>query len=517
MKPITLIIRDGWGSAPPSKFNAITTAATPNDDRYLNEYPHTMLDASGLPVGVPDGAQGSSEVGHLNMGAGRIVKQEVVRINEGLADGSLFATPRFTDLLENCKRNGSAFHVMGLVQDQGVHAQQDHLFAILKHVAAAGITRVWVHFFGDGRDTGQHTATGFLTQLEDVMSTCPGAQIGTLMGRYYAMDRGENWNLTDLAYAAIVRAEAAVTADSARQAIERSWAKDNTPDGGGMVDEYIPPTVIGDYPGVAAGDSVMHFNYRQDRAIQLAKAFVADDYPGERGSQKPDITFCGLTRYYDEFAFGLIPPLNESKDMLNLLGEVVARAGLRQLRIAETQKFRHVTSFFNGKRMEPNVGEDQVEIDGTWDPAAYALHPEMDAPRAAARAVELVQSGKYDMIALNFANCDMVGHTGDMAAAVQAVEVVDNCVGRVVDAVLAAGGAVLLTADHGNAEQMADPETGKPKTAHTINPVSLIYIAADAADVKLRPHGKLSDIAPTMLHLLGLEAPADMTAVNLIV
>lgn len=511
---VLLIIRDGWGMAKPDKFNAVDNAQTPNMRRYLKQYPNTVLEPSGEAVGLPKGYQGSSEVGHLNIGAGRIVIQELKRIMDMIEDGTFFKMPALKAALDNAANKGTALHLMGLVQDEGVHAHQDHLYAIMRHAQKIGIKKTYIHFFADGRDTPPRSALSFLKMLEGVLGEVSSARIATLMGRYYAMDRGEKWKLTDAAYNALTRAEGAKAA-SAEAALNAAYATLKNPNGLPIVDEYIPPTVIGDYPGMCEGDSVVHFNFRQDRAIQLTKAFVEDAYPGER-RKKMNIVYCGLTRYYDEFKFSALPPMDEGGGMEHLLGQVISDRGLKQLRLAETQKFKHVTSFFNGKRTEAYKNEDQVEIKGTWDPSSFGEHPQMNAPDVCERALREIASEKYDFIVVNFANCDMVGHTGIYEATVKAVEITDLNVGKLVDMALGHGYAIMVSSDHGNAEEMWDYKINMPKTAHTTNPVEFIYIATDASGVKLRPHGILSDIAPTVLALLGLPKPEDMTAQSLI-
>jgi 2,3-bisphosphoglycerate-independent phosphoglycerate mutase len=515
MSKVVLIIRDGWGAREEKLHNAIAAAKTPNNDRYLKQYPHTLLEASGERVGLPAGYMGSSEVGHLNMGAGRIVVQELKRLKDAFENGSIYNAEAFKNAVDTALKNQSALHLMGLVQDEGVHAHQDHLYAIIKHAAQRGVKTIYVHFFADGRDTPPNSALGYLKTLEAKMSEYGAGKIATLMGRYYAMDRNETWALTNEAYDLIVDAKGRRAA-TAREAIETSYKNDKSPGGVPMVDEYIPPAVIGGYKGVKDGDAIIFFNFRQDRAIQLTRAFVEADYGGPR-ARRPSVAFCGLTKYYDGFAHSALPPMTEGGDMDNLLGEVISKAGLKQLRLAETQKFKHVTSFFNGKLIKPFAGEDRIEIKGSFDPATFAQHPEMDAQPAAARAVNEIATGKYDFIAINFANCDMVGHTGDMQAVIKAVETVDNAVGLVCGAALVAGYSVLITADHGNAEEMWDDKINMPKTAHTTNKVEFIYAAPDgAAGVKLRDGGKLADIAPTILQILGVQQPVEMTAQSLI-
>ena len=513
-KKVLLIIRDGWGMYKPDKYNAVVNAATPNMDRYLKEFPNTVLEPAGEAVGLPKGYQGSSEVGHLNIGAGRIVIQELKRIKDMIEDGTFFGRPALKAALDNCAAKGSALHLMGLVQDEGVHAHQDHMYSIMREAKKRGIKKVWIHFFADGRDTPPRSALAFVKMLDEVIKEVGNAAVGTIMGRYYAMDRGEKWSLVDQTYNAITKAEGARAA-SAEAALNSAYATLKNPNGQPIVDEYIPPTVIEGYPGMADGDSVIHFNFRQDRAIELTKAFVEDNYPGKR-AKKMDVVYCGLTRYYDAFKFSALPPMDEGGGMDNLLGQVISAAGLRQLRLAETQKFKHVTSFFNGKRTEPYANESQVEIKGTWDPSSFGEHPEMNAPEVCDRALKEIASGGYDFILVNFANCDMVGHTGIYEAARKAVEITDAAVGRLVDEALKNDYVVMISSDHGNAEEMWDYKINMPKTSHTVNPVEFIYVASNAAAVKLRPHGILSDIAPTILQVLGLGQPADMTSETLI-
>jgi 2,3-bisphosphoglycerate-independent phosphoglycerate mutase len=515
VKPVALIIRDGWGVRKEREGNAVLAAKTPNVDFYLAHYPWVLIDASGEPVGLPPGYQGSSEVGHLNMGAGRIVIQELKRINDELTEGTFFEAKTFKRLVTYCKANRSRLHLIGLLQDEGVHAHCDHMFKVMRGARKQGVGDIVVHVFTDGRDTPPRSTLEYIEQLKTVMDDLGDCRIGTVMGRYYGMDRSKNWDLTDQAFACIVDAVGRKV-ETPEAAVEISYAKDRTPDGVEMFDEYIPPHVIGEYDGIKKGDGVLHTNFRQDRAIQLSMAFVADNYPGKR-LQKPDCFYAGLTRYYDEFTNYVIAAMNSGGGMNHLLGQVVSEAGLKQLRLAETQKFRHVTSFFNGKSTRPFPGEDQIEINSQFDPASFASHPEMNAYDVRDKLLEIIGSGcPYALIVVNFANCDMVGHTGDMAATVRAVEVVDECVGACIGRLLELDAEVLLTADHGNAEEMIDPKTKRVKTSHSTNPVELIYVSRTAQGKKLRTGGKLADIAPTILGLMGLDIPPEMTATQLI-
>jgi 2,3-bisphosphoglycerate-independent phosphoglycerate mutase len=511
MRPVAIIIRDGWGYNENPKGNAVMAAKTPNIDSYKQKYPWTLLKCSGEAVGLPEGYQGSSEVGHLNMGAGRIVIQELKRIDDGLSDGSLFESPKWKNLVANWKTNRTTFHLFGLLQDEGVHAHQEHLFKMMRRARQefpAG--RIVVHPFLDGRDTPPRSTLEYIAKLNRVLAEVGNAQIGTVMGRYYGMDRSKNWNLTDTAYHCIVLAEGRKAA-TAEAAVNASYSSDKTPDNVEMFDEYIPPYVIGNYAGMNDGDVVLHTNYRQDRAIQLTKAFVDPTYPGHLKA-KPAVTYVGFTQYYDEFTEYMLGSMSAGGGMNKLLGEVVSAAGLRQLRIAETQKFRHVTSFFNGKSTTPFPQEDQVEIKGRFDPATFASHPEMDAYNVTDELLKRLENNPYSLIVVNYANGDMVGHTGVFEAARQAVEIVDENVGKIVNRLLELDAHILITADHGNSEQMIDYETGMVKTSHTLFPVELIYVARDAAGKSLKSGGKLADIAPTALKLLGLEIPQEMTA-----
>ncbi|MHC4267924.1 MAG: 2,3-bisphosphoglycerate-independent phosphoglycerate mutase [Planctomycetota bacterium] len=516
-KSIVLIIRDGWGINPNPDHNAILNAHTPITDSLLKKYPNTILEASGTSVGLPEGYQGSSEVGHLNIGAGRIVEQEITKITNDIQDGSFFKSPIFQKAINNVLDNDSSLHLMGLVQDEGVHAHQEHLFAIMKYAKEQGVARLYIHFFADGRDSAPKSALNYIHTLKEKIEEYGIGEIATFMGRYYAMDRGKEWQLTTMAYNAITKCqgERIDRVENLEETIQEVY-KTRTPNGKDMFDEYIPPLIIGDYEGIIDGDSVVHFNYRQDRAIQLTMAFIEDDYPGERW-KKFDIVYCGLTRYYDTFPYNILEPMDDSGEMDNLLNQVLSQRGLKQIRISETQKFRHVTSFVNGKRTKPLPGEEQIEIKGTFDPATFADHPEMNAYDVTDAAVKKINSNEFSLMIINLANCDMVGHTGSYEAAMKAVEVVDECVGTLIETILAKNKIALISADHGNADEMIDYKTGMPKTSHTKNPVEFIYVAEDHKNINLIARGTLSDIAPTILHLLDIEKPAEMTSKNLII
>lgn len=511
MRPVCLIVRDGWGYNENPRGNAVLAANTPNIDSYKKNYPWTLIKTSGEAVGLPEGFQGSSEVGHLNMGAGRIVVQELKRIDEGFRDGSIFESDKWQALIGQWKEKKSKLHLMGLLQDEGVHAHQDHLFKIMKQAGKENPHgEIVIHPFLDGRDTPPRSTLEYLAQLNSIIKQVGNCQIGTIMGRYYAMDRSRVWRLTDIAYNCIVNTEGR-RIDSAEAAVKESYEKDKTPDNVEMFDEYILPYCIGNYDGVKDGDCVFHTNYRQDRAIQLTMAFVEKDYPGHLAN-RPSVRYLGFTQYYDEFTEFLMGAMSAGGSMDHLLGEVIADAGLKQLRLSETQKFRHVTSFFNGKLTTPFENEDQIEIKSDIDASAFASHPQMEAYRITEEALKRLENNPYSFILINYPNGDMVGHTGDFDAAKTAIGVVDENLGKVVKRLLELDAQILITADHGNSEQMIDYETGMTKTSHTTFPVELIYIAKDAHFKKLIDGGKLSDIAPTILSLLGLAIPKEMTA-----
>lgn len=515
MRPVVLIIRDGWGVNAHHEGNSVVMAKTPVIDQIRARFPHTLLDCCGEAVGLPDGYQGSSEVGHLNMGAGRIVIQELKRIDDGLSSGELFKSPKWANLIANWKKNQSQLHFLGLLQDEGVHAHQEHLYKLMKRARQEYPEgRIVVHPFLDGRDTPPRSTREYIARLKTEMASVGNCTIGTFMGRYYGMDRVKNWKLTSEAYNCIVSCEGRAV-DSIEEAVQESYEKDLTPDGTPMTDEYIPCCVMKGYAGVLDGDSVMHTNYRQDRAIQLTQAFVNANYEGSR-TRVPHIAYLGFTRYWDEFEDYLLGAMGAGGGMDNLLGEVVSRAGIRQLRLAETQKFRHVTSFFNGKSTTPSPLEDQVEVKSRFDPATFASHPEMDAYTVTEELLKRLDKNPYGFIVVNYANCDMVGHTGDATAATKAVEVVDECIGKIMPRLMELDAHVLIFADHGNAEQMIDYKTRLVKTSHTLNLVDCFYVARDAAGVRLTPLAKLSAIAPTALQLLGLPVPSEMTTPSLL-
>jgi 2,3-bisphosphoglycerate-independent phosphoglycerate mutase len=504
-RPVTLVILDGWGINPSCDHNAACLAETPRLDALLRDWPHARLGASGLDVGLPDGQMGNSEVGHLNIGAGRVVYQDLTRISRSIEQGDFFDNAVLLELLAAVKAKGGKLHLMGLLSDGGVHSHNTHLYALVELARRAGVGEVCIHAFMDGRDTPPQSGAGYLAELEEQLARIGLGRVATVIGRYWAMDRDNRWERVERAWRAMAEAEGVACADSAA-AIADAYA-------GGQTDEFVEPRVVGGAAcRVEDGDGLVFFNFRADRAREITRAFAQPDFSGFARTRTPNLAgFVCLTEYDATFDLPVAyPPENYPR----ILGEVVAGAGLRQLRIAETEKYAHVTFFFNGGKEEPFSGEDRALIPSPKDVATYDLKPQMSAPAVTDEMVTRVASGRYDLIVLNFANPDMVGHTGVEAAAIQAMETVDTCAGRVVDAVLAAGGCLLITADHGNCEQMVDGNGG-PHTAHTTNPVPLILVDPDRATAGLRD-GILADLAPTLLELLGLERPAEMTGRSLL-
>ena len=504
-----LIIMDGFGINANHEGNAIFQAGTPHLDELKAEYPNTQIGASGMDVGLPDGQMGNSEVGHMNMGAGRIVYQELTRITKSISDGDFFENKAFLDAIDNCKKTGGDLHLMGLLSDGGVHSHIEHLFALIRLAKKSGLSNVYVHCFMDGRDVPPSSGIEYVRQLQNFMDEENFGKIATVSGRYYAMDRDKRWDRVQRAYNAIVCGKG-LTATSATAAMAQSYEKEET-------DEFVQPTVVleNEKPvaQVKAGDSVIFFNFRPDRTRELTRSMIEPEFDGferEGGYQK--VFFVSMTKYDETFTN--LEIAFKPQTLKNTLGEYVASKGLKQLRIAETEKYAHVTFFFNGGVEAPNEGEDRALIPSP-KVATYDLQPEMSAYLVTEEAVKRIESGKYDMMILNFANPDMVGHTGVMDAAVKAVHTVDECAARVIDAILANGGRAILTADHGNCELMAD-DNGTPFTAHTTSPVPLILIDPAHKGETLMSGGKLSDVAPTMLKLMGLEQPKEMTGKSLI-
>jgi 2,3-bisphosphoglycerate-independent phosphoglycerate mutase len=504
-RPVVLAILDGWGEREACESNAIRQAATPNIDRLAETCPKALIDASEGEVGLPSGQMGNSEVGHMNLGAGRVVLQDLPRIDAAIAAGELDGNGAFRGFIGALQASGGTAHVMGLLSPGGVHSHQRHMAALAEALAAAGVP-VLVHAFLDGRDTPPRSALGFLEDFQ----AATDARIATVCGRYTAMDRDRRWERIAEAYRALVQgsaAEGAARAPDARRAIEQSYEA-------GQGDEFVPPTVIGGYAGMRDGDGILMVNFRSDRVRQVLTALLEPGFDGfERGRPVRFAAAAGLTSYSAELD-RVMTALFAPQDLDGTLGETVARAGLSQLRIAETEKYAHVTFFLNGGREETFEGEERILVPSP-KVATYDLQPEMSAPEVTERLVEAVESGRFDLIVVNYANGDMVGHTGDLRATTRAVEAVDACLGRLAAAVEAAGGCLLVTSDHGNAEQMDDPGTGQPHTAHTMNKVPAILVGAPPWAAALAD-GRLADIAPTILELMGLPRPEAMTGHSLI-
>ena len=498
--PTTLIIMDGFGIAPPADDNAVTLANTPVLDGLLRDYAHTTLSASGLDVGLPAGQMGNSEVGHTNIGGGRVVFQDLPRISRAIEDGSFFQNEAYNKAMDNCLQNGSSLHLYGLLSDGGVHSHIDHLYALLQMARDKGLTRVYIHCFLDGRDVSPTSGKGFVQALTDKCAALGVGKIATVMGRYYAMDRDKRWERVQMAYDAMVYGEGNHNADPV-DAVAQSYANNVT-------DEFVEPVVCDSEGTISDNDSVIFFNYRPDRAREITRAIVDPDFDGFQREYFPTTYVCN-TEYDASMPNVLVAwPRIAVK---NGLGEYLSSMGMTQLRIAETEKYAHVTFFFNGGVETQYPGEDRVLVPSP-KVATYDLQPEMSAVEVCDKCVERIESGAYDVIILNFANCDMVGHTGVLEAAIKAVETVDTCVGRVVEATLKMGGIAMVTADHGNAEDMKQPD-GSPMTAHTTNLVPFILCGAGT---ELRP-GRLADIAPTILDVMGLACPPEMDGKTLIV
>lgn len=492
--PLLLLILDGWGVREDAPDNAISAGRTPHWDRLWRDCPRSLLQTSGEAVGLPASQMGNSEVGHMNIGAGRIVYQELTRITKVIEDGEFDSNPA---LVETIDAAGDTVHVMGLLSDGGVHSHEDHFLATIELAANRHSGEVAVHVFLDGRDTPPRSARASIERLQERVDTLDNVRIGSVSGRYWAMDRDQRWDRIHRAWEAIVHARAEFRADTALEALEAAYARDEN-------DEFVQPTVIADGATMRDGDSVIFINFRADRARQLSRALVDRDFDSFEGERPKLAALATMTRYEADLdAKVAFPPTH----MDHLLGQELAEAGLAQLRIAETEKYAHVTYFFNGGREQVFAGEDRKLIPSP-DVATYDLQPEMSAPELTRELIEAIGSGDWPVIVCNVANPDMVGHSGKFDAAVQAVEAVDRLLGEVADAVAEAGGEMLVTADHGNVEQMTDAETGQPHTAHTVNPVPLVFVGRTA---RMEAQGSLRDIAPTMLELLGLDIPAEMT------
>lgn len=504
-RPVVLCVLDGWGHRDECEDNAVCLARMPVWNRLLAECPHALLDASAHEVGLPTGQMGNSEVGHMNLGAGRIVTQELPRIDRAVAEGSLAKNAALQDFIAKLKVSGGRAHILGLLSPGGVHSHQDHLAALARIISAAGVL-VFVHAFLDGRDTPPRSARGFIEKFESDIRDLPGVAIGTIGGRYYGMDRDKRWERIELAYKAIVSGEGSKAAD-ARSAVEAAYGR-------GENDEFVKPTVIADYKGIDDGDGVLMGNFRADRARQVLAALLDPAFDGFKREKCPRfVAAAGMVKYseaLDPFLSALFPP----QDLSDTLGEVIARAGMKQLRIAETEKYAHVTFFFNGGEEKLFPGEERILVPSP-KVATYDLKPEMSAPEVTDKLVAAIEAAKFDLIVVNYANGDMVGHTGILAAAIKAAETIDHCLGRLESAVKKAGGCLLITADHGNLEEMRDPVTGQPQTAHSMNPVPLVLANAPSSVRALRS-GRLADVAPTILKLMGLSQPAAMTGRSLL-
>ena len=505
-----LIILDGFGCRAQAQGNAIALDGAKNLSALYGAYPHTSIAASGEDVGLPGGQMGNSEVGHLNIGAGRVVYQELTRITKAIREGDFFENPALVGAVENCKAHGSALHLLGLCSDGGVHSHLNHLYALVELAKSRGLSRVFIHCFMDGRDVPPHSGKGYVEALQEKLRETGVGKIATVMGRYYAMDRDNRYERVQEAYAALVYGRGVQATDPAA-AIQASYGQEVT-------DEFIKPVVVTENGApvgrVGPNDSVVFFNFRPDRARELTRSFIFEDFDGfgrEQGFFP--LYYVSMTQYDVTFGDKLHVAFRP-ETLENTLGEYLAKLGKTQLRIAETEKYAHVTFFFNGGVEAPNPGEDRALIPSPKVPT-YDLKPEMSAYEVAAEAVKRIQSGKYDVMVLNFANPDMVGHTGVLEAAVKAVHAVDECVAKVVAAIQAAGGRALITADHGNCEQMFDTD-GSPFTAHTTNPVPVILVDEARKAAALRQGGRLSDLAPTLLGLMGLPVPPEMTGLSLL-
>lgn len=505
--PVALIILDGFGLGTNPDIDAIARAKKPFIDSLFQSFPWTAINASSEDVGLPMGQMGNSEVGHMNIGAGRVIYQEITRINRSIRQGDFFEKPAFLDAAQYVSDRGSSLHLIGLLSDGGVHSLNSHLYALLELARRKGLSNVFVHALLDGRDTPPDAGVRYISELEEKMREIGVGQIATVGGRYYGMDRDNRWGRTELAYRALTEGSGP-RADSATEAVVRSYQS-------GITDEFIPPTVIqktgNPVRTISDGDAVIFFNYRTDRTRQLTRAFIQDPFTSFQ-RKKLDIYYATMTQYHEDFKCPVaFPPSYVTKT----LGEILSERGLRQLHLAETEKYAHVTFFFNGGREEPFPGEDRVLVPSPRGVATYDQMPEMSAYGITDKAVEAIKTGTYDFVVMNYANTDMVGHSGKMVATIRAVEVVDDCLSRVVPAALEGGYTVLITADHGNADRMVD-ERGEPHTAHTTNWVPFILVGASEKNVALHQNGKLADIAPTILTLMDIPIPTEMDGVSLL-
>lgn len=497
--PLALLILDGWGHREDAPDNAISAANTPNLDALWNQYPHTLVNGSGEAVGLPDGQMGNSEVGHVNLGAGRVVYQDLTRISKAIADGDFRKNPVLTAAIDGAVSNDKAIHIMGLLSPGGVHSHEDHILAMVDLAAEKGAKTVYVHGFLDGRDTPPRSAKPTLERFENRFAQAGTGRFASICGRYFAMDRDKRWDRIEQAWQLLVDGKGKHHAGSSEDALANAYER-------GERDEFVAPTVIGDAAPINDGDAVFFMNFRADRARQLSHAFLDENFDGFKRSRKPKLSqFVMLTEYDAELKGGAVAYQPESLN--NVLGEWLAKHDKTQLRISETEKYAHVTFFFSGGREQEFKGEKRVLVPSP-DVATYDLKPEMSSEELTDKLVDAINSGSFDVIVCNYPNGDMVGHTGNFDAAVKACEAVDRSVGRVVEALKKVGGECIITADHGNAERMNDDHTGQSHTAHTSQPVPFIYVGREAT---ARDDARLSDVAPTMLHLLGMEQPKEMT------
>jgi len=504
VRPAVLLILDGWGLSENADHNAIMVAKTPVWDRLWTDYPTTAIRTSGSAVGLPAGQMGNSEVGHMNLGAGRVVYQEFTRISESIRNKSFFGNRTLTDAVDLAIENDKALHIIGLLSPGGVHSHEKHIHAMVRLAVERGAERLYLHAFLDGRDMPPKSAEPSLVAMQEVLAELGKGRIATLIGRYYAMDRDSRWGRVKHAYELITHSRAEHAADSALEALQMAYQR-------GETDEFVAASRIGPPVTIADGDVVINMNYRSDRAREITRALIEADFAGFARESQPKIAaFVALTEYSKDFD---IPVAYPPARLENAFGAYIADLGLHQLRIAETEKYAHVTFFLNGGIDTPHEAEERILVPSP-QVATYDLQPEMSAREVTDRLVESIRSGRFDAVICNYANADMVGHTGNFPAAVQAIEVLDECIGRVVSAVREAGGEMLITADHGNAEQMMDLEAGQPHTAHTTNPVPLIYVGDRAS--ALLENGALCDIAPTLLEVMGLPKPAEMTGRSLL-
>ena len=504
-KPLVLIILDGFGHSESHEYNAIYSATTPVYDRLRATRPHGLISGSGMDVGLPDGQMGNSEVGHMNLGAGRVVYQDFTRVTKAIKDGEFFQNPVLCDAVDKAAGAGKAVHILGLLSDGGVHSHQDHLVAMAELAAQRGAEKIYLHAFLDGRDTPPKSAQSSIELLDAAFARLGKGRIASIIGRYFAMDRDNRWDRVSAAYNLIVDSTAEFSAATASAGLEAAYAR-------GESDEFVKATRIGEAVKVEDGDAVIFMNFRADRARELSRVFVEPDFNEFPRARLPKLAaYIGLTQYSAKIA---APAAFAPGSLNNVLGEYLAKNGKTQLRIAETEKYAHVTFFFSGGREEPFEGEERILIPSP-KVATYDLQPEMSAPEVTDRIVEAIEQQRFDVIVVNYANGDMVGHSGVFEAAVKAVEALDLCVGRIVEALDKVGGEALITADHGNVEQMEDECTGQAHTAHTTEPVPFIYVGK--RNLKVRDGGVLADVAPTMLKLLGLEKPVEMTGTSILV